>query len=222
MIWEPKPIWKGQDAILIGGGPSLQKFPFAQLKGRNVIGCNDAFRLGHEVVKFCVFGDASWWNKNKWELEKFQGGVVTCAPSLLHLQCDWLLQIHRNRDGLFTGGVVGWNHSTGAVAINLALSMGAGRVFLLGYDLGYKYGQSHWHRWNNNRIEELAFRRFSRGFQTIAREHGSKFPGSRIFTVTQGESRLHAFQRIKLDEFWRLVGAQPILQEEEALQLQTA
>src|SRR6266403_5209113 len=107
-LWTPSEKWKGLDAFIVGGGSSLKDFAWDKLKGRKTIVCNDAFRLGAEVVQICVFGDASWFHRAKWDLEKYQGQVVSCAPSLLQLNLSWLLQMDRVRDGLGSGSVLGW------------------------------------------------------------------------------------------------------------------
>jgi len=76
--WTPSVIWKGQDAFIIGGGSSLQGFEFSKLVGKNVIGCNDAFRLGVEIVPWCLFGDSSFWRTHHLMLEEYakKGGQV--------------------------------------------------------------------------------------------------------------------------------------------------
>jgi hypothetical protein len=208
--WTPVPEWRGQDAIIIGGGSSLDRFDFSKLKGRNTIGCNDAFRLGPEIVRICFFGDSSWFHKNKWDLEKWSfGRIATCSTSLGQIKLDWLLQLERSLNGLHEGGVVGWNYSTGAAAINLAISLGAAKVFLLGFDLNRrKDGQSHWHNYNTKPIMDTAFARFIRGFEAIKKDL-HRFPEVSVFNVTDGSSGLHAFARITFEEFDRVLALDP-------------
>ena len=200
-LWTPPPEWLGQDTILLGGGSSLTDYDFSRFKGRNTIGCNDAFRLGPEIIKICAFGDASFFHHCKWELEKFSGKVVTCAPGLLNLKLSWLLQMKRLRDGLHSGSTIGWNYSTGAMAINLALSLGANRIFLLGYDVGKRLdGKTHWHDYRHKLIQDETYRRFVRGFSCV---HASlkRFPEIQVVNVTDGTSQLPLFERITFEEF---------------------
>jgi len=198
--WTPSPEWKDQDAFIIGGGSSLQGFDFSQLQGKNVIGCNDAFRLGPDIVQICLFGDSSWWEHNKQDLRYFLGRVVTCAPTCLSLNLDWLLQMKRIRDGLHEGDTLGWNYSTGAAAINLAVTLGATRIFLLGFDLGMQNGKFHWHNYNLKRLNTEPFVRFTRGFHTLAKSLG-RLPNVGVFNVTDGSSKLPVFDRIPMLEF---------------------
>lgn len=177
-MWTPPNEWEGQAAYLIGGGSSLKDFDFSVLKGRNTIGCNDAFRLGPEIVKYNLFGDTTWFHKVKYELEKTKVPLVTNSPGMINFNVPHIRKMSRERDGLFSGSTLGWNYSTGAAAINLAISLGATWIFLLGYDLTLSdKGKSHWH---NHRVKVTtinAFHRFLRGFQEVQRNL-KKYPRS--------------------------------------------
>ena len=201
--WIPSKEWLGQDAHLIGGGASLLGFDFNFLCGKNTIGCNDAYRLGPSVVHTCVFGDTSWWEQNKYALEKFTGRVVSISPTIRHLNLSWLRQLSRIRDGLHDGNTCGWNYSTGATAINVAISLGADRIYLLGYDLTQKQGKSHWH--NHRKAPTLAsnFSRFQRGFDRLAKDL-PKYPGIEVINVSDGTSKLTTFRTITFEE-WKAV-----------------
>jgi len=201
--WIPKPEWKEQAAFLIGGGSSLRGFDFSLLKGKNTIGCNQAFRLGPEVVQYCLFGDSGFWQKNQVDLSKFPGKVVTCTPVLQSKPVPWLLQMRRIRDGLHEGNILGWNYSTGAAAINLAVSLGAHRIYLLGYDLGVLPEttppgklSSHWHTHYPNITKDYAFQRFLRGFNTVAASLKQHYPHVEVINVTDGSSKLDVFPKI--------------------------
>ncbi len=199
-LFTPSPDWAGKDAFLIGGGPSLTSFDFNLLKGRCVIGCNDAFRLGPEICQICLFGDASFFHSQKWNLEKFQGKVITCAPTLKFLNLPWLSKMDRQRDGIHKGSTLGWNYSTGAAAINLAISMGATRIFLLGYDAGKVNGKTHWHNHRDKIIQDETYRRFIRGFHTV-HQSLKHYPEVRVINVTDGTSQLPVFDRMNFTQF---------------------
>ena len=89
--WKPEPIWKDQEAFIIGGGPSLRDFDWSLLRDKNTIGCNNAFRLGPDICKICLFVDCGFifsGRKKKREgfyreLAKFPNWVVT---NTRHLQ----------------------------------------------------------------------------------------------------------------------------------------
>lgn len=205
--WTPTRDWEGQDAFLIGGGPSLLNFDFKQLAGKNTIGCNDAFKLGYDIVKICIFGDARWWHDNRFQLEQFEGKVVTNATSLTTINVPNLKKMKRVRDGLHTGNTLGWNYSTGAAAINLAVSLGATRIFLLGYDLSNKGHKSHWHKYNPKVTNEYSFRRFIGGFKLV---HGDLPEGVKVYNVTDGSSLLPHFTKISFADLQELILKQEV------------
>lgn len=210
--WSPKPEWKGADVYLVGGGSSLRKFNFTALRGRNTIGCNHAYLLGPDVIQYCLFSDPSFWEKNKDQLAVFKGKVVTCAAILHNKPIPWLLQMRRIRDGLHEGNILGWNYSTGAAAINLAVSLGASRIFLLGYDLGVQPNGangkpvSHWHDNHPTPPREEAYRRFLRGFHNVAASL-KRLPDVQVYNVTDGSSKLDVFERISFDTVYDILQA---------------
>lgn len=203
-VWSPDPSWTGRDAYLIGGGASLLGFPFGLLNGRCVIGCNEAFRLGVGVCPIAHFSDATWWHRAKWDLEKYQesGGTVLCSsPSLKHIRQGGFYYVHREKSGVLTNGAVGWNYSTGASAINLALQFGASRVFLLGYDLSQTGARTHWHNRYPKQTKEACFHRFLRGFSCVAAQYQGAFPGTQVVNVVgPAGSRLEGFSTMSLAE----------------------
>jgi hypothetical protein len=201
-LWVPIEEWKGQDAFIVGGGSSLADFLWDKLKGKNTIGCNDAFRLGAEVIRVCLFGDASWFHRTKWELQKFRGRVVSCAPSLIHLNLPWVYIMSRVRDGLQESGkgLLAWNYSTGAAAINLAVLLGASRIFLLGFDMGRNEGKSHWHSHRHKPTEDVSFARFQKGFKCLAASLASLRPDVQVLNVTDGTSKLLVFPAISFGQ----------------------
>lgn len=221
-VWTPTPEWQGQEAYLIGGGSSLASFDFSRLQGKNVIGCNAAFHLGKEIVPICIFGDSSWFHKQKWALEAYGGRVVTNAPGLEHLKAKWLFPMNRIRDGVHSGDTLGWNYSTGAAAINLAISLGARTIFLLGYDLGYSAaGKSHWHNYHTDKKpKEETYKRFIRGFQAVKADLDRKYPDASVWNVTDGSSLLPVFPRLSFLRFGEFLSrreqGQPIAIQQEA------
>lgn len=208
VLWTPPPEWKGQDAFLIGGGASLAGFDFNSLAGRNVIGCNDAFHLGAHIISICAFGDHGWWQRNKFKLEHFKNRVVTNCPTVMPFKIPYLLKMQRVRDGLHSGSKLGWNYSTGAMVINLAVSLGAQRIFLLGYDCQNIGKAHHWHNHNQKQIHDSSYRRFIQGFETVKRGVPA---GVEVLNVTDGASALRCFPTISFASF------QTVLDIDEAL-----
>ena len=207
MLSKTEKEWNGQDVIIIGGGSSLTEFPFEQLAGRNVIGVNEAFRFGTEIVPRNIFGDIEWWNRNKWTLEDYalkKGGVLySISPGTERLRMPYLRQLTRISLGIsLQPDKLAWNYSTGAAAVNLAVLLGARRIFLLGFDMAAPNGESHWHRYRKKVTGEESFARFMKGFEQLAAQLKKNLPAVKVYNVGDGSSRLSYFEKISFEEFW--------------------
>lgn len=189
---DPLPHLDG-DVFVIGGGPSLTDFDWSQIEGRNTIGCNQAFDLGSSICKICVFGDEPFWTNFYSDLWKFDGWVVT-NKAISHPP-HWLHVFGREDEGLCNDGkTLAWNFNTGALATNLALTLGAERVLLLGMDMGGANGATHWHRRGTEIPQAEHYTRFAGGFANVVYGLANGlFPNSRVVNVTNGSSGLRCF-----------------------------
>lgn len=199
--WIPTAKWEGRDVFIIGGGDSLRKFDWNLLKDECTVGCNTAFALGVEVCKVCIFGDAKWFKKYKNKLEKYEGVLFTNVTELQHSKCKWLWTLPRKAKGLSTTRL-GWNTNTGGAAINLALILGAKRVFLLGFDMQLSAeGRPNWHNLGLDEPAVGTYEKFCEGFERIVPDLRKTFPGREIINVTDN-SNLYCFPRIGCEQFW--------------------
>lgn len=218
-FWVPTKEWNGRDAFIIGGGPSLLNFDWRMLLGRNVIGLNAAIRLGPSVVSLGFFGDADWFEREKWMLE--EAAKTTRLATLLypnhHLRrCDipWLKVLERIPAGCGQKGQCAWNHSTGAAAINLALLLGCHRIFLLGFDCRTDaQKKSHWHRWYPGTVPDATYGHFLNGFETLARSL-RVLPSLRHVqirnVVRDSSSLLDCFPKMGMEEFEKMIRPDPL------------
>jgi hypothetical protein len=207
-IWNPEPIWKDQDVFIIGGGNSLRvdAFNWNLLVPEFTVGCNDAYLLGADICKVCVFGDLSWFNSHKDKLASYEGRVFTNDSHLYGVKAyPWLWTMKRTPQGLHTDAL-GWNENTGAVAINLALLLGTKRIFLLGYDMKRIQGKANWH---DDNVRPAAtkphiYEGFARSFRYVVRDWKAKFSDREIVNVTR-DSALppSAFPWVDPDVFWK-------------------
>jgi len=209
-FWTPDPIWEGEDCYVIGGGPSLRGFDWGLLRGQNTIGCNSAFLLGSHVCKIVIFGDFIWWEKIGRDcLQEYGGLVVSILPpssSQAVSEIPWVLSMDRN-GGEVSRDKLCWADNVGAAALNLALILGARRVFLLGFDMqlgpkdektGRDPGRANWHDCRCEPARAEAYPRFLRGFPRVADSIRRVFPGREIYNVTDGSSKLDVFPKITL------------------------
>ncbi len=199
--WTPEAKWQDQDVFIIGGGHSLEPFDFNLLKPELTIGCNTAYQYGIEICKICFFGDSKWWKEHKERLEQFKGAVFTNVPQLQKDTTPWLWIMGREQRGL-SHTALGWNNNTGAGAVNLALLLGAKKVFLLGFDMHLsKNGKPNWHNQLLDKPNKNVYLKFIKGFGRLAKDLPEKFPGSEIFNVTD-DSSLNLFPKIGVKKFW--------------------
>lgn len=195
--WVPSQEWRGEDAYIIGGGPSLRYFYWDHLRGKNTIGCNSAFLLGHDIVKILLFADIHWWRKiGEKGTESFGGRVVGCSDKRIRKEtCPWLLIMDRQDDGLGRDRLA-FNSNTGAMAVNLALILGARRVFLLGFDMKLgDGGRANWHDLRCEPPQKTVYSRFIRGFDSLAGALPEVFPGCEVWNVTN-DSDLNSFPKV--------------------------
>lgn len=202
--WDPGKIWEGEDSYVIGGGFSLESFDWDLIRDRNVIGCNGSYIHGAHVVKIVVFGDILWWEKvGKRGLEEFGGVVIACSSKLRSPPAPWIFTMGRGGAGLHTDRL-GWNGNTGSLAVNLALILGAKRVFLLGFDM--KLGKdkdgvvrANYHHLRYEPPKAIVYTRFIRGFGRLAHALPTVFPGCEIWNVTD-DSAMDVFPKVSLQE----------------------
>lgn len=188
--------WSGEDVFIIGGGRSLERFDFRQLILHRTIGCNQAFLLGSAVCDICVFGDDKFFGAFEKELTSFKGHLVTNHPEvigperLIHyrrVECEGLI----NEDG-----ALAWNGNTGCLAVNLALALGARRVFLLGFDMRISDPiRNHWHDRAIETPTSAHYERFKNQFAAVAATR-YLYPEAKIFNVHDHTSDLACFPNL--------------------------
>lgn len=201
LFWIVTPEWQGQPCYIIGGGASLAGFDFNLLKGRRVLGCNDAFRLGPEIVSYGVFADSAFYCRHTNALINSGVPLVTCSPTLVNMKTPpHVFKLRREMHGLHNHDTVGFNYSTGAMCVNLAVNLGATSIYLLGFDMTNVSGKSHWHTHNPKTTRDFSFKRFQQGF---AKVKASLPEDIHVINVTDGSSRLEPFPRITFPQFYQ-------------------
>ena len=207
--WKPEPIWKDQEAFVIGGGPSLRDFDWSLLRNENTIGCNNAFRLGPDICKICLFVDRKFifvGKKRKREgfykeLAKFPNPVVTNDRHLQICREPWIKWMPRKTRGLHLDAL-GYNKNCGASAINLALILGATTIYLLGIDMHLDgKGNPNWHTHLIDEPSRGVYARMLTSFKYVSKDLYTKFPDCKVFNVNKN-SDLNVFPKLDPDKFW--------------------
>lgn len=219
-FWKVPKIWADNTAFIIGGGPSLaiqaglslnqkdprQVFPAIRdyllklrLDKHRVIGVNDAFRLGDNIVDVAWFTDCGWFDKNRVKFARFGGLKAHCCNR--HAERPGVHRIVRqDTSGISTNPKkINWNKNSGSSAINLAYLLGARRVILIAFDM--QFGQSKTHNWHAEHKKKRPknwnpFPRFLDPFAELAKD--AKVLGLEIINANP-DSAIEVFPKMKLE-----------------------
>lgn len=135
-------IWDGQTVVCMASGPSLTADDCAFVKGRaHAIAVNDAWKLA-PWADVLYSSDRPWWTKHR-GVPEFAGLKISMGepyrqfPDIRVLKNAGVKGVELKPDGLKNG------RTSGYAAINLAVHFGARRIVLLGYNMGWIGGRSH-------------------------------------------------------------------------------
>jgi hypothetical protein len=149
--WEVPQIWKDETSVIIGGGPSLTQDQIDYVRGKaKLIAINNSYLLCPDADLF-YFCDNRWyqWHKNRPEFKKFisrPGLIIVTLDNLKTVPAHFKKLKNLGREGLCTckyGLHTGSN--SGFQCVNLSVHLGVKRILLLGIDMQYVDGKSHWH-----------------------------------------------------------------------------
>lgn len=202
--WTPERQWLDKDVFIIGGGSSLADFDWSLLKNELTIGCNSAYRLGADVCKICLIGDKACFEHHLKNLEEYAesgGVVVTCCSQLLKSPISWLKTMPRKFGTILKEGGLVWHGNTGGAAVNLALQLGAKKVYLLGFDMELKDGRANWHKDILSKPNPWIYHSFIGGFAIMKAAMPKVFPDSEIINLTDS-SKLDIFPKISVKQFF--------------------
>ena len=148
----PDGAWRGEPCFIIGGGPSLQGFDFDRLRGRGrIIAINRA-------LEFVPFADIIFFmdwklykryheqpaNRALWD----RATGIKVFLNLMGRKVEDVRSVRsRGRAGISNSLASGLYHgsNSGFGALNLALTLKAAPIYLLGYDMRQAHGRTHFH-----------------------------------------------------------------------------
>lgn len=139
-----KPL-SGLPVAVIGGGPSLTPMWVRALGQFPCICVNNAFML-MDRPQMVVALDKRWWDWHGRQVEKcghLPVGAILGPGGYPHPN---VRNLHRDKVNEFDPefrGLCGKN--SGHAAIHAAWHLGASRIYLAGFDMGFRRGRSHWH-----------------------------------------------------------------------------
>lgn len=149
--WPAPQHWKNETVFLVGGGPSLKGMDLTPIYGKKVITINNAFKLVPQP-SIIFYSDTRWWRWHGAEIgPDYQGRIVSTSAAGANFVDPRVCRM--GRDYGFVEGVRPLSDDPtllsgpdgGYAAINLAYLLGASRIVLLGFDMGFVNGEAHWH-----------------------------------------------------------------------------
>jgi len=195
-------FWEGQTAFILGGGPSLD-MPLGRLYDKNVIGVNEAFKLG-DWVDVNFIGDYKYYNHNKMNLYNYNGITVSCVGGTIN-DPNVLTVYSSNEVMTLKKGRIGKSLNSGISAINLAYQFGVKEIVLLGFDMGIHNGQN----WHNNNVAINQFKKqitekYYAKVRSVIESRVSDVlekAGVKVVNCTP-DSQLECFEKMSLDEYF--------------------
>lgn len=184
-------------AIVIASGPSASEADLSLIKGWPVIVVNDCFRLypGADILYAC---DHQWWDIHHKDTKGFAGERWTqCRQTaqkydLSHIAGEPGAGFSTRR------GLIFFNWNSGAQAMQLAWQLGAGRLILIGFDLGPIKGKVHWFGDHpRGLINDSPWQMFEGAFEIMATD--CRKLGIEVINTSMA-SRLRCFPRMPLAE----------------------
>lgn len=154
---------------------------------REVIAVNTTFRMAPWADALYAM-DKAWWNLHREEiLANFKGKKFSSAAQDNKLDVQVL-------------GRPDFEHfsNSGAGAVNLAMSRGATKIFLLGYDCQHVNGQTHWHGNHPKPLTNLgSLERWRKFFDRLARH--AQLRGVTVSNCSR-ITALTCFPRVSIDD----------------------
>lgn len=157
--------WSDRTAYIIGGGASLKGFDFDVLRDEFTIGPNAAaLRLNTDVF---ITVDRNFYKNQTDEIETYVRGGGEAYVSLdsghkYHRLIDGVTYLqHQRGTGMSPRPEIMYGLHSGYAAVNLAFVAGCKDIRLLGFDMHYKTGESHWHGgydWHREKNDRLVRR----------------------------------------------------------------
>lgn len=220
--------WRGETAVLIGGGPSLTVGQIELVRAAHAAGqvrcivVNDGFLLA-PWADVCYFADAKWWRwttdgtpKPGFTAEEVRDRFASFAGQKCSIQSmraaipDDSVHMLRNRDFPHHGEGLSLDHGAlvtgrngGFQALNLAVLAGIQAAILIGYDGAPRDGRTHWFG-DHPRVERpTVYPEIRRGFTAARRALAAA--GVRVMNCSPG-SAIDAFDKVELEEALAFTG----------------
>ena len=146
-------MWAGKRCFIIAGGPSVADFDLSILENELTIGINRVYEIFTPTILFAMDGGFHNWimaeKYGKEAKKKFLefNGVKAWLDISNHNINDVFYINTCGVSGISTDLNKGLYHgnNSGYGALNLAITLGVKEIYLIGYDMKFTNGKSHYH-----------------------------------------------------------------------------
>lgn len=227
--WPPvPPLWPGGTAVICASGPSLERRDVARVRdwrarawrgrgaGRHIAVVNSTWRLCPDACLLYA-ADGRWWispdgaaARREFAGLKVTQDAVAAKAGVLRVPGEFTAGMSFDPPRIHFGGTDdkgGHAGNSGFQAVNLAVLLGARRIILLGFDMGFgAAGEVHHHgphRWKGPAGQALAnpnetmFKIWRKGFALAA--PGLAAAGIEVINCSRATS-LDCFPRAALED----------------------
>jgi hypothetical protein len=198
-FWGIPPLWHGETAFVLGGGPTLTQTMADAVADRHAIAINSTCLIAPRA-EILFFNDHSWFERHQEIVTNWAGLAVTTNRHSKVAAPDRLLRVEgedRKDFPALGSKTIRRGASSGHLAVSLAIALGAVRIVLLGFDMRHVHGRSHHHDDYRNEIHDLYSRLFAPAFQGW--HYAAQQRGVSIVNATPG-SALKEFPMVALDD----------------------
>lgn len=143
-VFKVNPIWKGETAYIIGGGPSLSGFNWEDLVGKKTIAINKSI-LHYPNADIIYWTDSRVYGWYKAAIDNAKGLKITIRDHSSYSTDVKILKKNNNFGLCESNDSLCHGNNSGYAAINLAYLLGVTKIVLLGYDMKNSNKQSHYH-----------------------------------------------------------------------------
>lgn len=184
-----------KQCFIVGGGPSLTDFDWSLLDGKITIAINNAYKVLPNA-SICYFTDNDWWELHKEDLLKHPGiKIKGSLPNSFITHPRVKEYTLTNATGIETQAKsLAHGYNSVYAAINLAaIHLSFTEIFLLGVDMGWVDGKSHWHTDHQRVDQPTVYDMMMDAFTTIAHPLWDR---GVVVTNLNPQSRLDVFPKL--------------------------
>lgn len=179
-------LWEGKRCFVIAGGPSVADYDLSLLDNELTIGINRVYETFYPTILFAMDGtfhknilQGVYGDEAKVRFNNYQGLKLWMDISNHKLISDVFFIRGMGRTGISYDLKHGLYHgnNSGFGALNLAIALKANPIYLIGYDMKFRDGKSHYHDGHKKLFTEKMMGSFIHSFDKTANEisrHGFK------------------------------------------------